>query len=94
MSTKVNLWPFLSQKTQAELMRLANIIGTDLIYVRRNAYYERRNELIKRRYLKLKEETKMTNEEIYQHISLEISQILGTVTAKAVQNVIYAAADS
>jgi len=94
MSEQVNFWPFLSRETRTELSQLATSIGTDTIYVQHKRYYERRNLLILRRYYQLKEETKMTNHQIYEQIAHQISKKLGTVTAKAVQHVIYASADS
>ncbi len=94
MSEQVNLWPFLSKDARTELSQLANSIGTDTIYVQHKRYYERRNLLILKRYYQLKEGTKMTNHQIYEQIAREITQILGTVTAKAVQHVIYASDDS
>ena len=94
MSNQINLWPFLSAPTRAELIQLAITFNADKIYVWRKAYYEQRNLVIKEMYNQLKRETNMMNKEIYAKIAQESSQIFGTVTAKAVQHVIYDSLDS
>jgi hypothetical protein len=71
MPNAVNLWSLLPEATKRNLKQLADGLGTDLIYVRHNAYYERRNSFIQRRYNQLERETSMTKLEIYDKIKLK-----------------------
>jgi len=85
-----NLWSHLPPEIQNELIKHANSIGTDTIYIWRRPYYEQRNSFIWKRYHQLKASTDLTNKEIYAQIAREISRRFGNISPKAVQNVVYA----
>jgi hypothetical protein len=88
MSNQVNLWQHLSEEIQNELIKLADCLGTETIYIWRRPYYQRRNSLILKKYRKLKENTNKASKEIYKQIAQEMSGLLGKTSAKAVEHVI------
>jgi len=89
MSNQVNLWNFLSQEIKNELIKHADSIGTDTIYIWRRPYYERRNSLILKRFRQIKTNTDKANKDIYEQIAMEVSKLLGNISPKAVQHVVY-----
>jgi hypothetical protein len=89
MSNQINLWPHLPQEIQNSLVKLADCLGTETIYIWRRPYYQRRNELIFERYRLLKASTNKSNKEIYEQIAREVSaKTLGKISIKAVEHVI------
>ena len=88
MSNPINLWPHLPNDIQKELIKHAASKGADTIYIWRRPYYQRRNELILKRYRQLKASTQKSNKTIYEQIAQEGSEAFGTISVKAVELVV------
>jgi len=88
MHNQINLWAYLPKEIQKELIKHADSIGTETIYIWRRPYYARRNALILKRYHQLKTNTNKPDKEIYDQIAKDVSELLGKISAKAVKHVI------
>jgi RNase P/RNase MRP subunit POP5 len=95
MDSLINIWPHLSESTRTELIEHAIKMKTDTVYVRRKVHYKQRNSFILEKYEQLMAETDMSKKNISEKIAQEASRMFGeTITAKAVQHVIYRSTDS
>jgi hypothetical protein len=88
MSNQINLWPHLNQEIQHELIKLAENIGVETVYIWRRPYYKRRNELILKRYHQLRSKKNQSLKEIYEQIAKEVSNFSSELSIRAVEHVI------
>ena len=88
MPSQINLWHYLPEEKQKELIQMAHSIGQDTVYVLHSSYYDKRNGDILRRFIQLKKNTNKSNKVIYQQIANEISEHFEKVSPKAIEHVV------
>jgi len=88
MPNQINLWPHLPGEIQDEIIKRADSIGAETIYIWRTLYYARRNSYILNQYRQLRTSTNKSNKEIYEQIAREVSYFFGKTSVKAVEHVI------
>jgi predicted RNA-binding protein len=88
MSNQINLWSHLPDEIQNELIKVAEKIGVETIYIFRRPYYQRRNSLILKRYYQLRSKNNQSLKEIYEQIAREVSKFSGNISIRAVEHVI------